>query len=239
MKTVCLLTLGGFLSLTSAVQSAVIQLPGRIEVSGVLDGSAGIPGVNGDTMDYLTFQVLTTTTVTVTSGFGGNRRLQLAQFIGIEEDGKVPFGFIGNTGPYRLEEPVGPTAFFTRLLDPGVYVAVMGVRDRTSYDIYDGYVPVNIEGGGFIFGPYAYSIDGDVRALEFREGNLDRTFTITVIPEPSTTALFAGSAIWLLHRNASNRKENKALLPTPRGWLVSTLYFIRKCLGFGRAHPRP
>lgn len=33
-------------------------------------------------MDYLTFEVLTTTTVTVTSGFGGNRRLQLAQFIG-------------------------------------------------------------------------------------------------------------------------------------------------------------
>lgn len=59
------------------------------------------------------------------------------------------------------------------------------------------------------------------------------------IPEPSTAALLGGSAALLWQRNANTRKQNKALLPTARGWLVSTLNLIRKCLGLGGAHPRP
>jgi hypothetical protein len=59
------------------------------------------------------------------------------------------------------------------------------------------------------------------------------------IPEPSTSALIGGSTFLLWQRNATNRKENKALQRTPRGWLVSTLSLIRKCLGFGGDQPRP
>jgi hypothetical protein len=226
-------------SLLPATQAAVIQLTGRIEVAGVLDGGIIAPGVTGDTMDYLTFEVLTTTTVTVTSGFNSAFRLRLAAFIGItEDDGTTPFGFLGN--PYILDQTNLMTRdSLTRTLNPGIYVTSMAMRERNSYDVFDGYMPVNREGGGFTSGPYGYSISGDVRALEFREGNLNNTFTITVIPEPSAAGLLCGSAFLLWHRNASNRKENKALLPTPRGWLVSMLYFIRKCLGFGRAHSRP
>ncbi len=59
------------------------------------------------------------------------------------------------------------------------------------------------------------------------------------IPEPSTVAYIGGSTFLLWQRNANTRKQNKALLPTPRGWLVSTFNLIRKVLGFGRAHPSP
>jgi hypothetical protein len=59
------------------------------------------------------------------------------------------------------------------------------------------------------------------------------------VPEPSTAAYLGVGTALILKRNGQTRKQNKALLPTPRGWLVSTLHLIRKCLGFGGAHPRP
>lgn len=184
------------LLLSSAAQSAVVQLPRRIEVDAVLDGGIIAPLVTGDTLDYLTFEVLTTADVTVTSGFGGGLLLLLAQFIGRDDE----FGYLGH--PFRLEQ-TSPITFdsLSRELDPGIYVTAMGLRDHTSYDVFDGYTAVNPEGGGFTFGPYAYSIDGPVRALEFREGNLDGTFTITQIPEPTASLLLlAGGALLLSWR---------------------------------------
>ena len=78
----------------------------------------------------------------------------------------------------------------TRTLDPGIYVAAMGMRINTSYDIGDGFTAVNPEGGGFTFANYAYSISGDVRALQYWDGELDGTFKITTfIPEPSWAVL--------------------------------------------------
>ena len=59
------------------------------------------------------------------------------------------------------------------------------------------------------------------------------------IPEPGTAALIGGSSLLLWQRNATNRKENKALQRTARGLFVSTLNLIRKCLDFGRAQRRP
>jgi hypothetical protein len=190
------LTLGAALLLAAIPALAdVIQLPGRIEVEGVLDGSSGVPGVRGDTMDYLTFEVLTLGSVTFTSGFNSAFRLYLASFIGVEDE----FGYLGH--PNRLEQtPSMPLDFFTRTLDPGIYVTAMGMRENTSYDVFDGYKPVNEEGGGFTFGPYAYTIEGPVRALEFREGNLDGTFTITQIPEPRTLLLLIASMATLAGR---------------------------------------
>jgi hypothetical protein len=63
---------------------------------------------------------------------------------------------------------------------------------------------VNPEGGGFTNGPYAYSISGDVRALEFWDGELDGSFIITRIPEPGTGLLLA-SALCLLARRKPSR----------------------------------
>jgi hypothetical protein len=118
------------------------------------------------------------------------------------------FGFLDH--PFMLEQTSSTEwSFFSRVLDPGIYVTVVNVRDNTCYDIFDEFVAVNPEGGGFTNGPYAYSISGDVRVLEFWDGELDGTFKITSIPEPSTGGLLGGSAFLLWHRNASNRKENK------------------------------
>jgi hypothetical protein len=66
-----------------------------------------------------------------------------------------------------------------------------------------------------------------------------RAITAGAIPEPSTAAYMGGSAFLLWQRNAHTRKQNKALQRTARGLFVSTLHLIRKCLGFGGAHPRP
>ena len=197
-----LFTLGAALLLAAIPGRAdVIQLPGRIEVEGVLDGSASSPGIRGDTMDYLTFEVLSLGSVTFTSGFNSAFNLYLAGYIGVEDE----FGFLGN--PYILEQtPSMPRDFFTRTLDPGIYVTAMGMRENTSYDVFDGYKPVNEEGGGFTFGPYAYTIDGPVRALEFREGNLDGTFTITQIPEPRTLLLLIASMAALAGRRRKNAR---------------------------------
>jgi len=203
-------TLGAALLLVAPMQAAVIQLPGRIEVEGVIDGDGSSPpGIRGDTMDYLTFEVRSTGSVTFTSGFGSGLRMQLASFIGVEDE----FGFLGN--PFRLEQTSEEPATFTRTLDPGVYVTAMGVRENTSYDVFDGYQPVNEEGGGFTFGPYAYTITGDVRALEFREGNLDNTFTITQIPEPSATILALCCGALLATRR--RRKPERGALPKATG----------------------
>lgn len=181
--------------------AAVVQTPGFIAVEGVLNGSSGTPFEPSDTLDYLKFEVLTTTSITVTSGFGSGVRLRLAQFIGKNDE----FGFIGD--PYYLEQTSSTEwSFLTRTLDPGVYVTAMGVRDNTSYDIFDGFVAVNPEGGGFTVGNYAYSIAGDVRALEFWDGELDGTFKIIrfEVPEPSPAALLAaGIGGWMARRRKS------------------------------------
>ena len=65
-----------------------------------------------------------------------------------------------------------------------------------------------------------------------------RAIAAGAIPEPSTAAYIGGSAFLLWQRNAYTRKQNKSLQRTPRGLFVSTLILIRKCLGFGGAHPR-
>ncbi len=185
-----------------AACAAVIQTPGLIAVAGVINGDGSSPpGIRGDTLDYLKFEVLTTSSVTVTSGFGSGFRLLLAQFIGRNDE----FGFIGN--PFYLEQTSSTDySSLIRSLDAGVYVAVMNVADNTSYDIFDGFVAVNPEGGGFTNGPYGYSIAGDVRALEFWDGELDGSFIITSVPEPCTAAYLGGSALLLWRRNASGRR---------------------------------
>jgi hypothetical protein len=186
----CALWLAG----SSVADSAVIQLPGGIAVEGILDGGIIAPGVTGDTLDYLKFELMSTSELTVeVTNFSSNRMLMLAAFIGRNDE----FGFLGN--PYLIIGTIGPQSF-SRPLDAGVYVAVVGTRANTSYDIFDGFVPVNPEGGGFTVGEYGYAVSGDVKALEFWDGELDGTFKITIIPEPATVALAGFGAVLLLPR---------------------------------------
>ena len=189
-----------FLAAPATSQAAVIQTPGLISVTGVINGDGSSPpGISGDTLDYLKFEVMTTSSITVTSGFGSGVRLILAEFIGRNDE----FGFIGN--PFYLEQTSSTEySTLTRSLDAGIYVAVMNVDDNTSYDIFDGFVAGNPEGGGFTVGPYAYSISGDVRALEFWDGELDGTFIITSIPEPGTAILAASALLFLRRRRPSS-----------------------------------
>ena len=176
--------------------AAVVQTPGIIKVEGILNGGIIAPDITGDTLDYLKFEVLTTSSITITSGFNSALLLHLAQFIGRDDE----FGFVGD--PYYLtQESSTEWDFFTRTLEPGIYVTTMGVRRNTSYDIFDGFQAVNPEGGGFTIGEYGYSIAGDVRAMEFWDGELDGSFKITIIPEPSATALWGLAAMAVGFRN--------------------------------------
>ena len=236
MKTSQVFILGWMLLWPSISAAAVFSSPGFVRVEGVINGGLIAPGRVGDTMDYLKFEVLSSGTVTATSGFGGAHVLRLAQYIGVNDE----FGLIGGLGPFRLFQ-TSSVSFdsMSIFINPGIYVASVGMHERSSYDIFDGFRALNPEGGGFTLGPYAYSLAGDLRPLEFWDGELNNTFIVTQVPEPGTAFLIGGSALFLLQRSGTSRKKDKALQQTVRGLLVSTLKLIRKCLGFGRAQPLP
>jgi hypothetical protein len=165
------------------------QVPAAtIRVEGILEGDA-LPGPEiGDTMDYFQFEVLTTSPVRieVVPGFEGARYL-LAQFIGFEDEFALPPLGV----PRRIDPPgtEGRPQFIEGEFPAGIYVFVASAGSRSSYDVFDGFVAVNPEGGGFQQGPYQYDITGDVRGLQYWDGNLDGTFTVTnFIPEPTTLA---------------------------------------------------
>ncbi len=192
-----------FLSVKSL--AVVISTPGKIQVSAAIKGDAETLGVFGDTLDYLKFEMMSSGIITINSIHIGGAKYMLAEYLGIESE----FGFIDN--PYRLEVIAGapfnaPLPSLTRQLNAGTYILVAGRGgNRTSYDVYDGFVALNPEGGGFTSSSYSYEIIGDVRPLEFRSGNLDNTFTITTypVPEPSTYALLGlglASLAWLRRR---------------------------------------
>ncbi len=189
MKTV---PLSGLVALLAALASAPCPAA-TLLVTGFLEGDGTLGPEPGDTMDYYKFEVITPGTVSIEALRNGGLFL-LAAFIGVEDE----FGFIGN--PYRLDTGIpcttpncagDPTVFLERFLPAGAYVFVATAGGRSSYDVFDGYVAVNPEGGGFIQGQYQYTITGDVRGLEYWDGHLDRTFTVTQIPEPSVAALAA------------------------------------------------
>jgi hypothetical protein len=171
----------------------IIQSAGLIDVCGSLNG--GVIRVNpdntGDTLDYLKFEVLTASTVRIEMQAGAARHL-LGVFLGISTEFGFPTGF-----PYYVSTPcvsdgcvrTATGAYVEGLLPAGIYVLATGESRSTSYDIGDGFTPVNPEGGGFIVDVYSYQIRGDVRGLEFYDGNLNGTFTVTQIPEPRLAGL--------------------------------------------------
>jgi hypothetical protein len=180
-----------------------------IAISAVLEGDAGLGPGDGDTLDYLTFEVLSSSDVTLTGDppRGGIEYL-LAEYIGREDE----FGDLSASGEFRLVwDCLGPLCqdsppmILSRRLDPGVYVIITNMRFDTSYDHFDGYVPVNPEGGGFVRATYSYTLEGDLRGLEFREGNLDGTFTVTRIPEPGVAGMVGLALAGLARRKRSGK----------------------------------
>jgi hypothetical protein len=169
----------------------ITQSSGLIDVCGSINGSSGTPNVIGDTLDYLKFEVLTTSTVRIEMQAGAARHV-LGVFLGISTEFGFPTGF-----PYYVSTPCvsdgcvrsATGAYVEGLLPAGIYVLATGESRSTSYDIGDGFTPVNPEGGGFIVDIYSYQIRGDVRGLEFYDGNLNGTFTVTQIPEPRLAGL--------------------------------------------------
>jgi hypothetical protein len=159
-----------------------------IRVEGFLEGDVTSADFEGDTMDYFQFEVLTTSPVRieVVPGFGGALYF-LAQFIGLEDEFALPPLGV----PRRIDPPgrEGRPQFIEGEFPAGIYVFVASAGGRSSYDIFDGFEPVNREGGGFQQFPYQYDITGDVRGLQYWDGHLDGTFTVTnFIPEPTASA---------------------------------------------------
>lgn len=171
----------------AALFSAAAQAA-TIRVDGVIEGSSMRAGF-GETMDYLKFEVLTTSTVLITGLDIGGRRLDLASFIGRTDT----FGFIDN--PYQLvgNYPSPTPPVLERILEAGIYVVVVDDEEDSQYDWGDGFVAVNRDGGSFSSSPYSFEVSGDVRGLELWEGQFDPepygAFKVTTLPEPSSAVL--------------------------------------------------
>lgn len=173
-----------------------------INVAGIIEGrGAGPVGTIGETMDYLKFEVLSTSTVQIVgTNLSARRLLHLAEYIGRDDT----FSFIGT--PYQLRDnyPSPTPPVLERVIDPGFYVVVVDDDEDSEYDWGDGFVPVNTDGGFFSYGEYSFEVHGDVRGLELWEGLLDPqpfgSFKITNIPEPTVVVLLAASSLFGLRR---------------------------------------
>jgi hypothetical protein len=163
-----------------------------LSVVGRLEGDIETVLYDGDTMDFYKFEVATAGSLKI-EGRRDAILVLLSSYIGVETE----FAFVGN--PFRLDTSTpcvtpGCLGDVTVSLEPtlpvGVYVITISAGGPTSYDIFDGYKAVNREGGGFSSFEYQVTITGAVRGLEYWDGHLDSTFTVTSIPEPSTSVQF-------------------------------------------------
>ena len=186
----CLLLCG---SITSA---AVIVTPGRIFVEAALEGDALTGQAIGETLDYLTFEVTTPTSVRlVGTDLSSAVFLALAQVVENND-----FDYVGE--PYRLFCPgSNPPPEFTRLLGIGTYVIQVAVEEYEDGELGYGFLPVSSTEAIIATAPYSFALEGSVQGLKFLEGNRNGTFTVTQVPEPSAVALlFAATATGVITR---------------------------------------
>ena len=175
----------------SIAPAAVTLTPTGVIVEGVIEGDGLLPHpFDGDTIDYLTFEVTTRGPVRLI-GTDITSSIFLAMGVVVENE---PFDIPGL--PYLLfdsHSPIDPE--LTHILDPGVYLVQIAEEEFRDGDLYAfGFLPVNRSGGGFVASPYSFTLEGQFQALDFMEGNLDGTFTVTHVPEPSAAALLAVAA---------------------------------------------
>ena len=152
---------------------------------------------------------------------GEPTRLILAQLVGAEVIGSDALLFLNRGG-----EEVYHTA--TASIAAGRWiVGYLSASEPLPFDL--GMATGNelriVSSGGYRISLTTNEDSHRLYWAEHREGNLNGLFTVTSVPEPSTAALIGGGMALLWHRNGSARKQNKALLPTPRGFRV----FIAWC----------
>ena len=174
---------------SSIVCAGVTIAPGGISVEGAIEGGLTDPLFSGDTIDYLTFRVTTAGPVRLIATDITN-----AIFLAMGEDvgGGEPFDSVGL--PYLLfdnSSRVNPPEF-THILQSGFYLVQVAEEEFRDGDLYPyGFLPVNRSGGGFVASPYSFTLEGQFEVLDFMEGNLDGTFTVTHVPEPSIATLIS------------------------------------------------
>jgi hypothetical protein len=96
---------------------------------------------------------------------------------------------------------------FTHILDPGIYVVQVAEEQYREGDLGPWFEPVHRSGGGFVAAPYSFAVEGQFQALDFMEGNLNGTFTVTHVPEPSAAAIVGAAlaAIGFARRRSTSR----------------------------------
>jgi hypothetical protein len=171
--------------------AAVTLTPAGLFVEGVIEGSLTNPDFRGDTIDYLSFEVITTGPVRlIATDITRSIFLATAEIL---DDGD----FANLPPPYRLftNHSLTNPPEFTKILNPGLYFVQVAEEEYRGGDLSDSFVPVNRSGGGFVASPYSFRLEGQFQPLDFMEGNLNGTFTVTpIVPEPSTAALLGAAA---------------------------------------------
>ena len=183
MKTLILLCLSITL-FHLPLHAGTIVTPGRISVQGRLEGDQGRGTTIGETIDYLTFEVITRTAVRLIG-----TDINSSVFLAMAE--VFPGGELTNAGqPYRLfYNSTPPVPQLTLVLDPGLFAVQIAVEEYSDGDLGDSFVPVENSDAIISTVSYSFVLEGDIRGLEFMEGNRDRTFTVTTVPEPTVAAL--------------------------------------------------
>ena len=196
MKILLLASLN-FLLLGSLATAGVTFTSTGVSVSGAIEGSGAEPILRGDTLDYLTFEITAAGPVGMRwTDIGSSLFLAIAQVVEVFDPGDERF--LNLVGPYVVFANSPP---LTRILDPGTYVIQVAESGYRSGDIGFDYLPVNRQGGGFIVAPYTFALEGQFQALDFKEGNLNGTFTTTqLVPEPGVLSLLGASAAACLSR---------------------------------------
>ena len=191
LVSICLILCG------SPVIAGVIVTPSGIFVQGVIEGSGVEPVFRGDTIDYLTFEVTTTGPVRlIANDITRSIFLAMGQIIPGERFDIVPPPYLLFTNHTTTNPPE-----FTHILDPGIYLVQIAEEQYREGDLGPYFSPVNRSGGGFVASPYSFTLEGQLQALDFMEGNLNGTFTITHVPEPTVGSLIlVASAALLLKR---------------------------------------
>ena len=195
MKTSLLISICLFFY-SSCLNAAVIMTPNGIFIQGVIEGSGQEPIFRGDTIDYLTFEVTTTGPVRlIANDITNSVFLAMGVVVGGGEPFDIP-SFLLFTNHSIVNPPE-----LTFILNPGLYLVQVAEEEYREGDLGNYFVPVNRPGGGFVASPYSFTLEGQFQVLDFMEGNLEGTFTVTHVPEPCTAALlFMAVAAELLKR---------------------------------------
>ena len=89
----------------------------------MINGDGSTLEFDGDTLDYLTFEVRSAGTITTTIEWGSSRQLWLGRYIGLENEFEYLLTREGEfLNPYSIVHTGGPPPSLSVFLQPGIYV---------------------------------------------------------------------------------------------------------------------